>query len=235
MSGPAFTDPINAAQPDFVVVALGARKGQAWISRNWPQLHAPVISHLGAVVNFSAGTIKRAPAWVQRGGLEWLWRIKEEPSLWRRYWHDGQVLLRYLVTQALPWVLFNRSSSDDARPLKVEVERHGDECVIRLQGSASNGPRLAPLRSALAEACAKGWAVSLDLAEVTDIGTSFVGLVQLLDGWQRFRSDLPVLAQVPSRIARAFHWAGASYLLEPREERIPATAPQPSHIKRVVA
>jgi N-acetylglucosaminyldiphosphoundecaprenol N-acetyl-beta-D-mannosaminyltransferase len=219
MSGAAFTDPINAAKPDFVVVALGARKGQAWISRNWPELQAPVISHLGAVVNFTAGTVKRAPRWVQRFGVEWLWRIKEEPALWRRYWGDGKVFLRYLLTQALPWVVLNRRSAVDSRPMRVEMDRHGDECILHLHGAALNGPALEPLRAALTEACAKGWRVTLDLGGLTQVGTAFVGLVQLLDGWQRPLSGPGMLRNVPARIARAFHWAGASYLLAVSEIR----------------
>ncbi len=86
-------DRINARDADFLVVALGAVKGQAWIERNRGRLRVPVISHLGAVVNFEAGTVSRAPAWVRRAGLEWLWRIKEEPALWRRYGRDARALL----------------------------------------------------------------------------------------------------------------------------------------------
>jgi N-acetylglucosaminyldiphosphoundecaprenol N-acetyl-beta-D-mannosaminyltransferase len=235
MSGPAFTDPINAAQPDFVVVALGARKGQAWISRNWPHLKAPVISHLGAVVNFTAGTVKRAPAWIQRCGVEWLWRIKEEPALWRRYWHDGKVFLRYLLTQALPWVLFNRSAPHPSIPLQLEIVQQAEECTIKLTGAASNGPALASLRAALAQACSKGWSVTLDLRGLTYAGTAFVGLVQLLDGWQRYRSATVTLTQVPAGVARALRWAGASYLLLPSDRPAPSVTPQPAHVKQVVA
>ncbi len=74
---------------DFVVVALGARKGQAWIEHNLHRLKAPVVSHLGAVVNFVAGKVQRAPPWMGQAGLEWLWRILQEPALWRRYAADA--------------------------------------------------------------------------------------------------------------------------------------------------
>lgn len=230
MSGPAYTDPINAAKPDFVVIALGARKGQAWISRNWPELDAPVISHLGAVVNFTAGTIKRAPRWIQRSGIEWLWRIKEEPTLWRRYWGDGKVFLRYLLTQALPWVLFNRGSSAGEQHLRVSVEQRGQECTLHLEGAAQNGAGLAAFRSALSDACAKGLHVTLDLRGVTQVGTAFVGLVQLLDGWQRPRSGPGVLRHVPERIGRTFRWAGAEYLLAAAEKRAEEPLAKPSRI-----
>lgn len=93
MSGPQVLDLINDSGADFLVVALGAKKGQAWITHNLPHLQVPVVSHLGAVVNFVSGTVRRAPEIWQQLGLEWVWRIKEEPALIRRYWHDGVAFL----------------------------------------------------------------------------------------------------------------------------------------------
>ena len=90
---------INGSGAQFVVAALGARKGQAWLRHNRAQLRAPVLCHLGAVVNFAAGRVRRAPAWLQRLGLEWLWRIGQEPALWRRYAGDGLALLRLMATR----------------------------------------------------------------------------------------------------------------------------------------
>jgi N-acetylglucosaminyldiphosphoundecaprenol N-acetyl-beta-D-mannosaminyltransferase len=103
MSQPEQLERINAAKPDFVVVSLGARKGQAWIQRNRQALEAPVIAHLGAVVNFVAGAIPQAPGWVGRAGLEWIWRIAQEPVLWRRYAADGFGLLRLMARHGVRW------------------------------------------------------------------------------------------------------------------------------------
>ena len=117
MSGQDALDRINASGADFLVVALGAAKGQAWIQRNRDRLKVPVISHLGAVVNFEAGTVSRAPAWVQRSGLEWLWRIKEEPALSKRYARDARALLGLLAGKVLPhmlWLQLNRPASEIA-------------------------------------------------------------------------------------------------------------------------
>ena len=75
MSKTAIIDQINAAQPDFLVVALGAKKGQEWIMKNREKLDVSVISHLGAVVNFVGDNIQRAPLRWQKMGLEWVWRI----------------------------------------------------------------------------------------------------------------------------------------------------------------
>lgn len=100
LSSQALIDRINATHPDFVVVSLGAQKGQAWIMRNHERLTAPVISHLGAVVNFTAGTVKRAPKWMQHAGMEWIWRAMTEPGLSKRYWDDGRALLSVLFKEA---------------------------------------------------------------------------------------------------------------------------------------
>lgn len=118
MSSDAVIDAINSARPDFLVVALGAAKGQAWIQRNRSRLNAKVISHLGAVINFSAGSVVRAPVWMQKVGLEWLWRIREEPQLWRRYAADGLALLSILANELIPlWV------SGRFRPTAIEFRR----------------------------------------------------------------------------------------------------------------
>lgn len=213
MSGAAFTAPINASGAEFVVVALGAKKGQAWIERNWPALDAPVIAHLGAVVNFVAGTVGRSPRWLQRSGMEWLWRIKEEPALWRRYWGDGWRFLHYLATGALPLAVFNRQPIFGGEPFICRTSSDSPG-VLFLSGDAANGPALAPLRDALQAACSGGDAVVLDLAGVTRVDSGFIGLVQLLEGWQAGRSRVPVLRSVPHAIARTLRWAGAGYLLE---------------------
>ena len=103
-------DKVNASEADFLAVSLGARKGQLWLHRNHQRLTIPIRAHLGAVINFQAGTVKRAPTWLRAWGLEWLWRIKEEPHLWRRYAHDGWVLLRLIFTRVLPLAVANRWS-----------------------------------------------------------------------------------------------------------------------------
>lgn len=100
MSTPELIAAINASGADFLVVALGAKKGQAWIMHNLDRLTVPVVSHLGAVVNFVAGTVERAPLRWQRWGLEWLWRIRQEPALFKRYWSDGWGLL-HLIPKAI--------------------------------------------------------------------------------------------------------------------------------------
>jgi N-acetylglucosaminyldiphosphoundecaprenol N-acetyl-beta-D-mannosaminyltransferase len=137
MSSAAIIDEINAAKPDFVVVALGAKKGQAWIQKNRGQLNAPVISHLGAVINFVAGSVERAPMVWQRFGLEWVWRIKQEPVLWKRYLLDGFAFAGLMVTKVFPLVIYDRVlkiKSGFNSPCVIEWLGDGKD-VVRLVGS----------------------------------------------------------------------------------------------------
>jgi N-acetylglucosaminyldiphosphoundecaprenol N-acetyl-beta-D-mannosaminyltransferase len=77
---------VNQARPDLLFVGLGAPAQEVWVSRHWSRLKVPVAVCCGAALDFAAGTGRRAPAWVQGAGLEWLWRLVNEPRrLWRRY------------------------------------------------------------------------------------------------------------------------------------------------------
>jgi N-acetylglucosaminyldiphosphoundecaprenol N-acetyl-beta-D-mannosaminyltransferase len=77
---------IERSRPDVVLVALGAPKQEVWIHRHTPELRPAVAIGVGAGLDFVAGRVKRAPRWVSRSGLEWLWRLAREPRrLWRRY------------------------------------------------------------------------------------------------------------------------------------------------------
>jgi N-acetylglucosaminyldiphosphoundecaprenol N-acetyl-beta-D-mannosaminyltransferase len=77
---------INSAQPDMLWVGLGMPKQELWVAENAWRLEAPVILAAGAAFGFSAGLVRRAPRWMQRSGLEWVFRLSQEPRrLWKRY------------------------------------------------------------------------------------------------------------------------------------------------------
>lgn len=77
---------INAARPDYVWIGLGAPKQDLWAARQRAVLDAPVLLAVGAAFDFHSGGLRRAPSWMQRAGLEWLFRLMAEPRrLIRRY------------------------------------------------------------------------------------------------------------------------------------------------------
>ena len=76
---------INAAKPDIVWVGLSTPKQEFWMAAHAGRLDAPVLIGVGAAFDFLAG-IKRAPRWMRRSRLEWLFRLLQEPRrLWRRH------------------------------------------------------------------------------------------------------------------------------------------------------
>ncbi len=79
-------DYIRACQPHFLFVGLGSPKQDFWISRWKDRLNIPVCVGIGGTMEVLTGRLKRAPVWMQRAGLEWFYRLKQEPRrLWRRY------------------------------------------------------------------------------------------------------------------------------------------------------
>jgi N-acetylglucosaminyldiphosphoundecaprenol N-acetyl-beta-D-mannosaminyltransferase len=81
---------INAASPDIVWIGMSSPKQDLWMARMRPLLQAPVLIAVGAAFDFHAGTVKQAPRWMQRSGLEWAFRLTREPRrLWRRYLIDN--------------------------------------------------------------------------------------------------------------------------------------------------
>jgi N-acetylglucosaminyldiphosphoundecaprenol N-acetyl-beta-D-mannosaminyltransferase len=77
---------INKARADVVWVGLGTGRQEYWMSRFRGRLVAPVLLGVGAAFDFLSGRKPQAPRWIQRSGLEWLFRLASEPRrLWPRY------------------------------------------------------------------------------------------------------------------------------------------------------
>ena len=77
---------VRAFRPDVVYVCLGAPRSETWVASHLGHLDRGVVLCVGAAVDFVAGSKRRAPAVVQRAGLEWAYRLAQEPGrLWRRY------------------------------------------------------------------------------------------------------------------------------------------------------
>jgi N-acetylglucosaminyldiphosphoundecaprenol N-acetyl-beta-D-mannosaminyltransferase len=91
---------INAAKPDIVWVGMSSPKQDRWMARMRQQLDAPVLIGVGAAFDFLSGTVSQAPRWMQRSGLEWLYRLGTDPRrLWRRYLVDNPWFVWDVVLQ----------------------------------------------------------------------------------------------------------------------------------------
>lgn len=106
---------IDAARPDIVWVGLSTPKQERWMNRFRPRLAAPVLIGVGAAFDFHAGLKPQAPRWVQRCGLEWLFRLGCEPRrLWKRYLVNNPQFLWYLLLQRAGLRAFGEGNA--ARP-----------------------------------------------------------------------------------------------------------------------
>lgn len=85
---------INNAKPDVLWVGLGLPKQEKWIYKNRGNIKVPVVVGVGAAFKFLSGTVKRAPKWMGKLGLEWLWRLLMEPkTTWKRVFIAGPYFL----------------------------------------------------------------------------------------------------------------------------------------------
>ncbi|MEJ2749347.1 MAG: WecB/TagA/CpsF family glycosyltransferase [Anaerolineae bacterium] len=97
-------DDIKSARPEILLVAFGNPKQEKWIGMYGRDLGVPVMIGVGGTLDFIAGQTKRAPEWMQRTGLEWVYRLFQEPRrLWRRYVVDLTAFGSFFVRQW--WVM----------------------------------------------------------------------------------------------------------------------------------
>jgi N-acetylglucosaminyldiphosphoundecaprenol N-acetyl-beta-D-mannosaminyltransferase len=217
LSGEDTIERINASGADFLVVSLGAKKGQAWIERNLGRLRVPAVSHLGAVLNFVAGTVRRAPRWMQRSGLEWLWRLKTEARLAPRYLGDGLAFLRLLATRVLPlaWMIRrHRPGPAKIESANFEIEDDGRRLVARLRGAWAAG-NLGKLRAELAWRPLSARDVEIDLSRATYVDTAVLGFLMLVYGAQKHRGRGFVVSPVSARVRKLIEYGCGEFLLAP--------------------
>jgi N-acetylglucosaminyldiphosphoundecaprenol N-acetyl-beta-D-mannosaminyltransferase len=93
---------INAAAPDILWVGLSTPKQERWMYENRGRLQVPVLVGVGAAFDINSGTKQQAPGWMQEHGLEWLFRLFQEPRrLWRRYVLFGSKFIIYVALELL--------------------------------------------------------------------------------------------------------------------------------------
>jgi len=102
----AIVDQINESRPDILWVGIGAPKQEKWMARMRPRLEVPVMGGVGAAFDFHAGRVSQAPAWMQEAGLEWIYRIAQEPR---------RLLPRYLFHNPRFMAAFGRQLARERR------------------------------------------------------------------------------------------------------------------------
>ena len=99
----ATVDMLNAAQADIIWIGLGSPKQDLWMHLYRNRLDAPLLIGVGAAFDFLSGVKPQAPRWMQRGGLEWFYRLIQEPQrLWKRYLIYNLWFVALLLSARLP-------------------------------------------------------------------------------------------------------------------------------------
>ena len=92
---------VNDANPDLLWIGMTAPKQEKWTYEHWNELNIHChVGTIGAVFDFYAGTIQRAPQWMQKSGLEWFHRLMSNPKrMWRRYLIGNFKFLYYIIKE----------------------------------------------------------------------------------------------------------------------------------------
>lgn len=92
---------INQSNPDLLWIGMTAPKQEKWTYSHWNELNIHChVGTIGAVFDFFAGTVERAPIWWQEHGLEWLYRLIKEPKrMWRRYIIGNTLFLWHILLE----------------------------------------------------------------------------------------------------------------------------------------
>jgi N-acetylglucosaminyldiphosphoundecaprenol N-acetyl-beta-D-mannosaminyltransferase len=153
---------------------------------------------------------------MQRVGLEWLWRIKEEPYLWRRYWNDGRVLLRLLRSHILPLVIYRLQLENrrDSQNLFVKQTSNNECITVSISGSAiaRHVNKVIPI---FRDAITTKKPIMIDFSETRAIDARFLGLLLMLRKKLKGSVAGPILIGLSPGLKRIFRLNGLGFLLAP--------------------
>jgi len=215
LSKAEYIDRVNQASPDLLVLSLG-KHGKAWIVKNASKINRGTISHLGAVINFAAERIQRAPKGLQALGLEWAWRILQEPVLFQRYFRDALALTRLIAKHVLPLKFLQLRTKvfpQENGNSELRVFCKSDEFTFQLCGTWTESS-LSPLRGGLLTASERGAAIIFDLALVSYMDSAVVGAIISAYGWQ-LRNERRFRISASSKMATGIlHLHCCDYLFE---------------------
>lgn len=197
-------DRIAAARPDILLVAFGNPKQEKWLAMNREKLNVPVCIGVGGSLDFVAGTVPRAPRWMQSTGLEWLYRMSQEPKrLAHRYLHDAIGLALHMPSQLFATALQPRHKTKSG----IFLDYTGNTGVISIYGDFT-GPLVQEFQALSEAAIASSMNLVLNLSQTTFLGADSLGsLIQVSSAMRRSRQQLWLAEMRPHllRILQSAH------------------------------
>jgi N-acetylglucosaminyldiphosphoundecaprenol N-acetyl-beta-D-mannosaminyltransferase len=194
----SFQEEIRLARPDILLVAFGNPKQEKWIGMHGCRLGVPVMIGVGGSLDFIAGQFHRAPKWMQQAGLEWLYRLLQEPRrLFRRYAIDMAVFGSYFVRQ---WWSLHLSGSRRPHPLAyLEIVQR--KAILNLHGCITRASL--DIFFPVAQAALKASPfILVNLAQVEFLDSFAIGQLIELGNQARLAGGQLSLAAIPPRILR---------------------------------
>lgn len=188
---------IKAAKPDVLLVAFGNPKQEKWIGMYGRELGVPVMIGIGGTLDFITGKTKRAPAWMQKSGLEWIHRLLSEPRrLWKRYAVDMVLFSSFFAQQW--WIMRQGERLATVLP-KTELLVVDDRAIVNVAGRLTTA-NIKPFRALGQRALVETNRVVVNLGESEFLDSTAIGsLVGLAKQARDAGGDL-VLVAVPKMI-----------------------------------
>ena len=188
-----------AAKPDILLVAFGSPKQEKWIYNHAQQLKIPVMMGVGGTFDFIAGVTKRAPQWMQRTGLEWLYRLACEPRrLWKRYATDLVGFGYFFLWQW--WIMRRKSPAKSLLPTG-DFFVVKDTVIMNVRGRLESSNQHAFAEKANENLQTNPYLI-INLAEADFLDSAAIGTLVALTKQARDRGGNLWLANVPTQIVR---------------------------------
>lgn len=202
---PAIIAACNAAKPDILLVAFGNPKQEKWIYHHAHELAIPVMMGVGGTFDLIAGVTKRAPQWMQGAGLEWLYRLGQEPRrLWKRYAVDLLGFGSSFLGQW--WVMHPKWTPSPLLPTAAvsvapttEADQGRGAAILTIQGRLDRGNQ-APFAEKASKMLQDQPVLIINLAPAEFLDSSAIGTLVALTKQARDEGGTVWLAAVPPPI-----------------------------------
>ncbi len=198
---PTIVDRVRAAKPDLLLVAFGTPKQEKWIKMHLFNLQVPLSIGVGASFDFIVGEQRRAPLWMQRAGLEWLFRLINEPRrLWKRYVLDMFYFGVFFVRQF--WEMRVRHAPTTPPP-PPDLRLVEDVPVMRIVGRMDVANQDSFVQRAQQSLAERPYLI-IDMSETTFLDSSALGALVTLTRTARNAGGQLWLVRVPEPIFQIF-------------------------------
>ena len=189
---------IEEAKPEILLVAFGNPKQEQWLAMHRDRLRVPVCIGVGGTLDSISGTVRRAPRWMQRNGLEWLHRALQEPQrLAARYLADALCLVRHLPG----YIAATAAQPKRAAKPNILVQQVGNTKLISMIGDL-RGPALEEFDICSQDAYLQGMNIVLDMSRTGYLGPESLGSLIRLESRMRRRREQLWLAELPAHLSR---------------------------------